>query len=66
MADNCLVEGCTGEVKSRGLCQVCFVYAHRLVNNGKTTWEELEQQGKVKRAHAQSLTKRRREHFLGA
>ena len=38
----CMVEGCVCKVKFRGLCEGCYKTAHRLVKEGKTTWEKLE------------------------
>ena len=48
----CLVPGCNNEAKTRGLCSTHYMYAHRLVTRGKTTWAELEKQGKCLGSHA--------------
>jgi len=49
---DCLVPGCTNEAKTRGLCSTHYMYAHRLVTRGKTTWAELEAAGKCLGSHA--------------
>ena len=48
----CLVPGCNNDAKTRGLCSTHYMYAHRLVTRGKTTWAELEKQGKCLGSHA--------------
>ena len=40
----------------RGLCAVCYRSAKRLVDNGKTTWTELETMGLALPAHQGSRT----------
>lgn len=49
---DCLVPSCNNEAKTRGLCSTHYMYAHRLVTRGKTTWKELERQGKCLGSHA--------------
>tara|TARA_R100000008_G_C3532435_1_gene140028 strand:- start:416 stop:778 length:363 start_codon:yes stop_codon:yes gene_type:complete len=49
---NCLVPGCETEAKTRGLCSTHYMYAHRLVTRGQTTWPELERQGKCLPSHS--------------
>jgi len=48
----CLVPVCDNDAKTRGLCSTHYMYAHRLVTRGKTTWKELEEQGKCLGSHA--------------
>ena len=43
----CLRPDCTREAQARGLCKVCYTVARRLVIDKQTTWNELEQVGKV-------------------
>lgn len=45
--DKCLRPECQRPRKARGLCDGCYQVAQRLVQTGKTTWETLEQAGKV-------------------
>ncbi len=49
---SCLVPGCDNPAKTRGLCATHYMYAHRLVSRGKTTWSVLEQEGKCLGSHA--------------
>ena len=49
---SCLVPGCDKRVRTRGLCNTHYVYAHSLVSAGKTNWDELERNGRVLAAHA--------------
>jgi hypothetical protein len=46
----CLVDGCEGEAKTRGLCHKCYQTAFMSVKKGKTTWDELVKLGLVKPA----------------
>ena len=48
----CLVPGCEEQAKTRGLCATHYMYAHRLVTRGKTTWAELEKEGKWLSPHS--------------
>lgn len=48
----CLVPGCNQPAKTRGLCPTHYMYAHRLVSRGKTTWAVLEQEGKCLPSHS--------------
>jgi len=48
----CLVPGCNNPAKTRGLCATHYMYAHRLVSRGKTTWADLEKEGKCLGSHA--------------
>lgn len=41
----CLVQGCGGPLRSRGLCNSCYTAAKRLVALERTTWEQLVEQG---------------------
>lgn len=49
---SCLVPKCKTESKTRGLCATHYMYAHRLVARGKTSWEQLEREGKVLASHS--------------
>ena len=46
----CIVDGCTRETRggSRGMCINHYAVKQDLVKRGKTTWEELEKEGKAK------------------
>mgnify|MGYP003148638141 FL=1 len=48
----CLVPGCNNDAKTRGLCSTHYMYAHRLVTRGKSTWKELEETGRCLASHA--------------
>ena len=48
----CLVPNCENDAKTRGLCPTHYMYAHRLVTRGKTTWTVLEQEGKCLSPHS--------------
>ena len=37
----CLVDGCDGVAKSRGLCTICYGAASASIRIGRTTWKEL-------------------------
>lgn len=50
--NDCLVPECEQETKTRGLCPTHYMYAHRLITRGKTTWPTLEQEGKCLSSHA--------------
>ena len=43
----CVKPGCVRFRKARGLCLTCYGHARTLVKEGKTTWAELEAQGKA-------------------
>lgn len=43
----CLRPKCNRVAECRGLCGSDYVIANRLVNEGLTTWEELERKGKA-------------------
>jgi hypothetical protein len=49
---SCLVPQCKTESKTRGLCSTHYMYAHRLVTRGKTSWAELKTQGKCLGSHS--------------
>tara|TARA_B100001939_G_scaffold310861_1_gene293069 strand:+ start:908 stop:1213 length:306 start_codon:yes stop_codon:yes gene_type:complete len=49
---DCLVPDCKNEAKTRGLCSTHYMYAHRLVTRGQTTWRELEAAGKCLGSHS--------------
>jgi hypothetical protein len=38
----------SGHVVAKGLCQKHYQVAFNLVKRGRTTWDELERQGKVR------------------
>jgi len=69
----CLVEGCDrpivpdqGKRGARGLCSSCYQTAWLLVKAGRTTWDELEQHGKVKeRMYPDRYTRGKRIRTLG-
>lgn len=42
----CLRPGCGRTARARGLCDSCYQGAFNLVSNKRTTWEELEKNGK--------------------
>lgn len=45
----CVVRGCGKEASgSRGMCQACYMAAWRRVNDGETSWPELEKKGLAK------------------
>jgi hypothetical protein len=44
---NCLACSCR-LVSCRGLCQRCYGRYGKLVRNGKTTWLQLEREGKAR------------------
>lgn len=44
----CMTPNCKNERKTRGICQQCYQQAYKLVETGKTTWEELVSVGLVK------------------
>lgn len=43
----CLRPGCGRPIRSRGLCEVDYKTASKLVRDGKTTWAKLERSGKA-------------------
>lgn len=43
----CVTKNCTRPSVSRGLCQTCQMAAKRLIREGKTTWEQLEEMGLI-------------------
>ena len=43
----CKVEGCGRPAKVRGLCMRCYALAWRAVCQQRTSWAELEKEGKV-------------------
>lgn len=43
----CLVPDCDRETEIRGLCRPCYNRAYQLVMAGRTTWEALEERGKI-------------------
>lgn len=52
MIDSCMTSGCFGKAapaNGRGLCMKCYSTAKRAVENGKTTWEKMEELGLVGR-----------------
>lgn len=51
MKPTCLALNCSKEpaVNCRGLCMKCYSAAKKLVTNGNTTWEALEEMGLAQR-----------------
>jgi len=47
MDEICLFPGCDHEVLSRGLCRTHYQNAHRLIKEGRTTWDILVANGKA-------------------
>ena len=45
--EECLFPECGKGVYSRGLCYSHYLCAYRLIQQEKTTWKKLEQQGKT-------------------
>ncbi len=45
VSDLCLVPGCEKPRRWKGICQSCYGQAKRLIDSGKTTWEELQEMG---------------------
>lgn len=43
----CLRSECTNKAATRGLCHSDYSTAHRLIKEGKTTWDELEKSGRA-------------------
>lgn len=43
----CLNPKCERKQYARGLCQSCYGLARHIVKSGKTSWEELEKNGKT-------------------
>lgn len=43
----CITHNCGKKRKWKGLCSSCYGQAKRLIDDNKTTWEELEQMGLV-------------------
>lgn len=43
----CKTAGCGKEKKWKGLCQSCYGQAKRLIEDNKTTWEELAKLGLI-------------------
>lgn len=43
----CMTPNCGKERKWKGVCASCYGQAKRLIDEEKTTWEELEQMGLV-------------------
>ena len=46
----CLMPGCDSEAEIRGICKSCYQASARLVRQGETTWEILEERGLVLKA----------------
>lgn len=42
----CITNNCKKPKKTRGLCHKCYTAYRKLVLLGKTTWNELEHEGK--------------------
>ncbi len=52
MEAKCLTPNCGKKPRTRGICNTCYITANRIVQLGKTTWEELEANGLcLKKAH---------------
>lgn len=43
----CLVPGCQNKVLTRGLCRRDYGLCYRLVTAGDTSWEALEESGRI-------------------
>lgn len=43
----CITPNCSKKRKWKGICPSCYGQAMRLIDEEKTTWEELEQMGLV-------------------
>ena len=43
----CIHPECDHDARSRGLCPACYQTAYRMVRDGTTTWQTLEDAGKV-------------------
>ncbi len=41
----CLIDDCTKEARTRGLCQAHYISLTKAIKNGRTTWQMLEQFG---------------------
>lgn len=50
----CMMPGCLENASCRGLCMKCYSMANRLVQQGRTTWEQLEKNGKILPKHSQN------------
>jgi hypothetical protein len=44
---HCLTPDCVRQPQCRGVCRICYQAAYGLVRSGKTTWDTLEQFGRV-------------------
>lgn len=53
----CLHPECEKQGHSRGLCLSCYMGARKLVASGKTTWGDLEQQGKCNKSTRMTKSK---------
>lgn len=50
----CMMPGCAEKATCRGLCMKCYAMAHKLVKQNRTTWKQLEKNGKVLPKHSQN------------
>lgn len=41
----CMVPDCNEPARWKGICQKCYGQAKNLIDNGKTTWDELAEMG---------------------
>jgi len=46
-AKGCMVKGCTGKAKWKGICPSCYAGAKQMIEDEKTTWVELQMLGLV-------------------
>lgn len=61
---DCLAPHCPEKGSRLGLCIKCYQTARRLVLDGKTTWEALEQQGKTRRKNSSPNAKNKTAEWL--
>ena len=53
----CLIPGCTGESKTRGLCQRCYAAGNSQVKKGTVTWEKLVELGLAQPSNRETSTR---------
>ncbi len=46
--NKCLIDGCDEIQNTRGMCNLDYQLACRIIKEKKTTWEELEEKGMAK------------------
>lgn len=62
----CLRPGCGRVARSRGVCSSCYNIAASLVRSGQTTFEKLEESGKVLGTSTRAYLKGTKRWFLAA